>query len=91
MAPKQNSATKFERQPNSGLQHAADQRRDQRRERHDRGHARQLAADARALVHVAHHRARQHDRAGCADRLQKRAAISASIEVASAQASVASR
>ena len=42
-APKQNSATKFDRQPNSGLQHAADQRRDQRRQRHDRRHARQLA------------------------------------------------
>ena len=65
------AATKFERQPNSGLQHAAEQRRHDRRQRHDRRHARQLAGDAGALVHVAHHGARQHHRARPAERLQE--------------------
>ena len=76
------SATKFERQPNAGLQHAADHRRDDRRQRHDRAHQRQFAAGARAGVKIAHDRARQHDRAGAADRLQRSArAISISIDV----------
>ena len=61
-----------------GLQHAADQRRDQRRQRHDRAISDSSRPDARAVIQVAHHGARQHDAAGAAERLQRSAPRSAS-------------
>ena len=70
-APKQNSNTKFERQPNAVCSTPPISGADQRRQRHDRRHARKLAADAGAFVHVAHHGARQHARARAAQRLHE--------------------
>ena len=54
-----------------GLQHAADGRGDDRREGGDRSHDRQFAARPRTGINVAHHRARQHDDAGAAERLHE--------------------
>ena len=53
------------------LQYAADGRRDDRRKGRDRSHQRQFAARPRTGIKVAHHRARQHDDAGAAERLHE--------------------